>query len=101
MTAMSARVLLPSDRNGDAGLLLQALGGDDGPTSLAITINGVTLPSQTLRHGWAWYKWTPPAGTIRLGTNELTITVDRLSLPRPDLEPRGLAVSDLRVTFGR
>jgi hypothetical protein len=101
MTATSARVLLPTDRHGDAGLLLQALREDNGPTSLVITLNGVTLPSQTLRQGWAWYEWTPPAGTLRPGTNELTITVDRLSPPRRDLEPRGLAVADLRVTFGR
>jgi hypothetical protein len=101
MTATRARLLLPVPRNAGRELQLQAFADEEGPTNLAIRLNGVALPPQAARRGWAWYGWKPPSGTIRPGTNELTLLVDRLSPPKGAVAPRALAVSDVRVTFGQ
>lgn len=98
MTAVEARLLLPIARPEATRIRVQARREDaQGPMSIRLRLNGVDLPWQPLQDGWQVCEWAAPPDTLRLGTNEAAVIVDRLS-PASGSDPaRGVAVAEVRV----
>jgi len=74
--APDARVLVPLGRADIATIRLEAspqTAADAGAATVGLQVNGVTLPAQILRAGWATYEWTVPPGLFVAGTNLLTV----------------------------
>ncbi len=102
MTAFEARVMLPVARGPVTLVRVQALRDDRSPaTTMALRVNGASLPAQTLQPGWHIYEWDLPAGAVSPGTNEASILIDRLSeAPVGRVGGRGVAVSDVQLIRG-
>ena len=102
MIASEARVMLPVASAPVTRVRVQALRDDRSPaTTVALRVNGASLPAQTLQRGWHVYEWDLPAGTVSPGTNEASILIDRLSEePVGRVGGRGVAVSDVQLIRG-
>jgi hypothetical protein len=100
MTEVRANVLLPTTKDGAAGVRVQAYGADgEAPGSLRLVLNDIDLGAQRVAAGWRLYEWSVPAGIAAPGTNRAAFVVDRL--PREEGGAvRGLAVSEIRVISG-
>jgi hypothetical protein len=98
MTASEARLVLPIARPEATRIRVHARReAADGPTTIRLRLNGSELPWQPLRDGWQVYEWEASPDTLRLGTNEAAVIVDRLSSAASDGALRGVAVSEVRI----
>ena len=94
--------MLPVARGPVTLVRVQALHDDRSPaTTMALRVNGASLPAQTLQPGWHIYEWDLPAGAVSPGANEASIRIDRLSeAPVGRVGGRGVAVSDVQLIRG-
>ena len=90
MTAAEARLLLPLGRAGPQRIRVQLLCNRDMGASVSLRLNDVRLPAQPVRRGWHAYEWSLEPGTLRQGTNDAAIVLDR----SPE---RAIALADVRV----
>jgi hypothetical protein len=99
MIALEARVMLPVARTPITRVRVQALRDDRSPaTTVALRMNGASLPAQALQPGWHVYEWDLPAGAVWPGTNEACVLIDRLTeAPIGRVGGRGVAVSDVQL----
>ena len=92
MTAAEARLVLPVARAPVTHVRVQALRDDRSPaTTVALRVNGASLPAQALQPGWHIYEWDRP-GRRRLGGHERGLRSDR-SAHRGARRTRGRARS--------
>jgi hypothetical protein len=101
MIGTEARFLLPLTQPDARRIRLQALREhDSAPTIIGLRLNGTELQEQDLQNGWYAYEWQVPEGVLKPQTNEIVVTIDRLSPPTSGRTERGIAVTDVRVLRG-
>ena len=93
-TAPEARLVLPPSGSTWRTLTVDAFRPDgDGPSTMAVRVDGDALPPQPLQNGWHRYTWPlPPAVSAALGRSSAELDLIVGGAP----SPRGVAVSAIR-----